>query len=199
VVTTKNRTTGETAVGGPQLPFNTAAGYAFKAGEINIAIAKRMTEVWMEGIRKQGELSQKTAQQFFEKVEERRDVDEGIFGRSSPFMWAPYVYDPFASWREWARRVQENTWDAHEAPERTAREVRESAAEQTARAVEVTAPSNGTFPIAGYDEKKVGEISRRLNTLTVEQLRRVKDYELRNKNRETLVREIDRKIAAASS
>ena len=113
-------------------------------------------------------------------------------------MWAPYVYDPFASWREWARRVQENTWDAHEAPVRTAREVRESAAEQTARVVEVTAPSNGTFPIAGYDEKNVGEISQRLNTLTVEQLRRVKDYERRNKNRETLVREIDRNIAAAS-
>ena len=66
MVTTKNRTTGETAVGGPQLPFNTAAGYAFKAGEINIAIAKRMTEVWMEGFRKQVELSQKTDHQFFE-------------------------------------------------------------------------------------------------------------------------------------
>jgi hypothetical protein len=194
VVTTKNRTTGETAVGDAQLPFNSAAGYAFKAGEINIEIAERMIEVWMEGFRKQGELSQ----QFLEKVEERRDVDEVFFGRSSPFMWAPYVHDPFAFWREWARRVQENTWDAHETPLRTAREVRESAAEQTARAVEVTVPSNGTFPIAGYDEKHVGEISRRLNTLTVEQLQRVKHYERRNRNRETFVREIDRKIAAAS-
>ena len=48
------------------------------------------------------------------------------------------------------------------------------------------------------DEKNVEEISRRLNTLTGEQLQRVKDYERRNKNRETLVREIDRNIAAAS-
>lgn len=70
--------------------------------------------------------------------------------------------------------------------------------EQTARAVETTAPINSTFPIAGYDEKNVEEISRRLKTLTGEQLRRVKDYERRNKNRETLVREIDRNIAAAS-
>lgn len=68
----------------------------------------------------------------------------------------------------------------------------------TTRAVETTAPINSTFPIAGYDEKNVEEISRRLKTLTGEQLRRVKDYERRNKNRETLVREIDRNIAAAS-
>ena len=101
-------------------------------------------------------------------------------------------------WREWARRAQENTRDAREQSVSTAREVRESAAEQTVRAVGTTAPSNSTFPIAGYDEKNAEEISRRLNTLTGEQLRQVKDYERRNKNRETLVREIDRNTAAAS-
>ena len=197
MVTTTNRKTNETVqrtVEDIQLSFNTAAEYASMVGEINTEIAKRMTEVWLEGFRKQGELSQ----QFLEKVEERRDVDEGFFGRSSPFMWAPYVHDPFAFWREWARRVQENTRDARVQTVSTAHGVRESAAEQTARAVETTAPISNTFPIAGYDEKNVEEISRRLKTLTGEQLRRVKDYERRNKNRETLVREIDRNIAAAS-
>jgi hypothetical protein len=202
VVTTTNRKTNETVqrtVEDIQLSFNTAAEYASMVGEINTDIAKRMTEVWLEGFQKQSELSQKTAQQFFKQVEEQgRGVDESFFTRSFPFMWAPFVYDPFAFWREWARRVQENTRDAREQSVSTAREVRESAAELTARAVETTAPSNSTFPIAGYDEKNVEEISRRLKTLTGEQLRRVKDYERRNKNRETLVREIDRNIAAAS-
>jgi hypothetical protein len=72
VVTTTNRTTGQTArrtVGDAQLSFYTAAEYASKVGEINTEIAKRMTEVWLEGFRKQSKLSQKTAQQFFEKVE----------------------------------------------------------------------------------------------------------------------------------
>jgi Asp-tRNA(Asn)/Glu-tRNA(Gln) amidotransferase C subunit len=201
VVTTTNRTTNETTqrtVGDIQLSFNTAAEYASKVGEINTEIAKRMTEVWLEGFRKQSELSQNTAQQFFKKVEEQGRVDESFFSRSFPFMWAPFVYDPFAFWREWAHRVQEDTRDAREQSVSTAREVRVSAAEQTARAVETTAPSNSSFPIAGYDEKNVEEISRRLNTLTGDQLQRVKDYERRNKNRETLVREIDRNIAAAS-
>jgi hypothetical protein len=181
-----------------QLSFNTAAEYASMVGEINTEIAKRMTEVWLEGFQKQSELSQKTAQQFFKQVEEQGRIDESFFTRSFPFMWAPFVYDPFAFWREWAHKVQENTRDARVQSVSAARGVRESAAEQTARAVETTAPINSTFPIAGYDEKNVEEISRRLKTLTGEQLRRVKDYERRNKNRETLVREIDRNIAAAS-
>jgi len=54
------------------------------------------------------------------------------------------------------------------------------------------------LPIPGYDEKKVGEITSRLDALTDEQLRRVRDYERRNKNRETLVREIEGKIRGAS-
>jgi hypothetical protein len=48
------------------------------------------------------------------------------------------------------------------------------------------------------NEKSVEEISARLDTLTVDQLERLKDYERRNKNRETLIREIDRRIGAAS-
>ncbi len=54
------------------------------------------------------------------------------------------------------------------------------------------------MPIPGYDEKSVGEITARLNTLTADQLERLKDYERRNKNRETLIREIDRRIGATS-
>ena len=64
MVTTTNRKTNETVqrtVEDIQLSFNTAAEYASMVGEINTEIAKRMTEVWLEGFQKQSELSQKTA------------------------------------------------------------------------------------------------------------------------------------------
>ena len=57
---------------------------------------------------------------------------------------------------------------------------------------------NGGFPIAGYDEMNVAEVSERLNSLTAEELKKVRDYERRNNNRETLVENIDRKIKAFS-
>ena len=44
----------------------------------------------------------------------------------------------------------------------------------------------------------VGEISGRLDSLTEEELKRVRDYEKRNKNRDTLIEQLDRKIRANS-
>jgi hypothetical protein len=103
-------------------------------------------------------------------------------------------YDPFGFWRDWAQRIQQTTRET----QNTAWDTQRTAAEETARVIETTAPTNGSLPIAGYDEKSVGEITARLDILTSEQLARLKDYEQRNKNRETLIREIERKIGAAS-
>src|SRR5215216_256587 len=50
------------------------------------------------------------------------------------------------------------------------------------------------FPIEGYDELTVEEVSDRLEGLSTEELRVVRDYEERNKNRDTLLEELDRKI-----
>src|ERR671916_1525210 len=53
------------------------------------------------------------------------------------------------------------------------------------------------FPIEGYDEMNVEEISGRLGGLSVEELQLVRDYEETNKKRETLLERMDRKIRAA--
>jgi hypothetical protein len=50
------------------------------------------------------------------------------------------------------------------------------------------------FPIEGYDELAVEEISGRLGGLSTEELRMVRDYEERNKNRGTILEQLDRKI-----
>jgi hypothetical protein len=54
------------------------------------------------------------------------------------------------------------------------------------------------FPIEGYDELTVDEISARLGALSTEELREVRDYEERNKNRETILEQLDRKIRSGS-
>jgi hypothetical protein len=43
------------------------------------------------------------------------------------------------------------------------------------------------FPIEDYDELTVEEVSARLGALSAEVLREVRDYEKRNKNRETIL------------
>ena len=53
------------------------------------------------------------------------------------------------------------------------------------------------FPIEGYDEMNVDEVSKHLDALSVEELQLVRDYEELNKKRETLLEQLDRKIRAA--
>src|SRR5215204_1276355 len=54
------------------------------------------------------------------------------------------------------------------------------------------------FPIEGYDELTVEEISGRLGNLSIDDLRVVRDYEERNKNRETVLEQLDRRIRSGS-
>jgi hypothetical protein len=176
----------------------TTMDYAAKTQEVNAELLRKTTEVWIEGFRKQTELSQKMGQEVFEKAEEHAHACQDFFGHwGFPVMGFPFVrvpYDLVGFWREWTQTVQQTARDT----QRTAWDTQRTTAEDTARVIETTAPpTNGSLPIAGYDQKSVGEITARLDTLTTDQLERLKDYERRNKNRGTLIREIDRRIRSA--
>ena len=54
------------------------------------------------------------------------------------------------------------------------------------------------FPIEGYDELTVEEISGRIGNLSIDDLRMVRDYEERNKSRETVLEQVDRRIRSGS-
>ncbi len=59
--------------------------------------------------------------------------------------------------------------------------------------------TGGGFPIPNYDELNVEEVKGMLDGLTAAQIREVREYEKRNKNRETLIEQFDRKLKAASA
>ena len=58
------------------------------------------------------------------------------------------------------------------------------------------ASTAGQPPFADYDEMDVEEITEQLDGLSEAQLRRVRNYEQGNKNRETLIAQIDRRLEA---
>jgi hypothetical protein len=190
--------TAEEMVRTAQQSAHTMTDYTVKVQEVNTELLRKTTEVWIDGLRKQTELSQDMIQEVFGKAEDQSRVYQDFFAQwGTPFMGFPFVrmpYDPFGFWREWTHTVQETARNTPSVAWDTPR----AAAEETARVIETTAPAIGSLPIAGYDEKSVAEITERLDTLTSDQLARLKDYERRNKNRETLIREIDRRTKSAS-
>jgi hypothetical protein len=153
--------------------------YFVKAQELNTRFAQRAVETWIDGFRRQSELSQDVAQELFKRAEEQTDALQGLFGQwGNVFMSFPFsgmMDAPLSFQRQGLRLVEAGA----------------RGAEEVAEAV--------TFPIEGYDEMNVAEISERLDGLSTDELKRVRDYEKRNKNRDTLIEQIDRKIRAASA
>ena len=85
---------------------------------------------------------------------------------------------------------------AEEAAERTEDVLRRT--EEATREAELRAAVYSALGTADYDSLSVDEISKRIDGLSDEQLEKVREFEKKNKDRETLVAQIDRKMRANS-
>jgi hypothetical protein len=83
---------------------------------------------------------------------------------------------------------------AEEATEQTEDVLRQT--EKVTREAELRTAVVGALGTANYDELTVEEVSKRIEGVPTEQLRKVREYEKKHKNRETLIEQIDRKIRA---
>ena len=59
--------------------------YTVKAQELNTQFARRAVETWIDGLRKQTELSQDVAQELFGRAEEQADAYRRFFGQWGNF------------------------------------------------------------------------------------------------------------------
>jgi hypothetical protein len=180
---------------------------------------------WMgdavEVVREQTEQNVRTAEAFARSVarqqEGLRTLTQGWVGAYRDF------FSPFAYMQEGMRTFQRATRQGLEATEQVARQglrATEQVAEQGLRVVEeateqtdevlrqtekVTRESElrtavfSALQPTDYDELTVAEISERLDALSVHQLEQVREFEKNNKDRETLVAQIDRKIRVKNS
>jgi hypothetical protein len=87
-------------------------------------------------------------------------------------------------------RVAENT------AEQTDKVLRQS--EKATREAELRTAVFSALETTDYDALTVDEVSRRIEGLPTEQLKKVREFEKNHKNRETLLEQIDRKIRASA-
>jgi hypothetical protein len=85
---------------------------------------------------------------------------------------------------------------AQEATEQTEQAIRQT--EQATRQAELESTVSSIFKTKNYNDLTVEEVSKKLNGLSAEDLKKVREYEKQNKNRETLIEQIDRKLKDAS-
>jgi uncharacterized protein YecA (UPF0149 family) len=149
-----------------------ATEYWVSSRERNTKVAQEIARSVTEGMRRQTDANEEFTSKIFEILEERDEAHKRFFEQwTEAFTSVPVDY---------ARQA------AHEA-------------QKTANIGVSTASVNGGFPIAGYDELSVEEISRRLDTLSDEQIKQVRDHERRTKNRKSLIEQFDRKLKVVAS
>jgi hypothetical protein len=187
----------------------------------NAEFVQGWTSDAVEVMREQTEHNVRTAEAFARGVSKQQEsfqaLTQGWVGAYREF------FSPLAYVQEGIKTFQRATQQGLEATQQVARQglqateqvtrqglrVAEEATEQTeqvlrqtekaTRQAELQAAVLGALKTANYDELTVDEISERLDGLSTEQLKQVREYEKQNKDRETLIGQIDRKIRVKNS
>ena len=128
--------------------------------------------------RKQAELNQRMVQRLYGEAEGQTYAFQGLTKDWMSALSMPF-FDPFGFWGEGVQTTTRNV-------ERMTDATRE-------------AMQGVMFPIVGYDEMNVSEVTEKLEGLSIEDLERVRDYERRNKNRETVLERIDQRANALTT
>lgn len=178
------------------------------------------TRDWMSGgieaLRDQTEQNRRTAEAFVRSARQQqeglRNLAEGWTGayRSffSPFDYAQGILRSAGQATQKGLQVtqqatQQGLQLAEGAAEQTEWVVQQTQqvvrqAEEVVKEAETQAAVLNALGTEDYEELSVTDISKKLDALSAENLVKLREYETRNKNRETLVAQIDRKIKTDS-
>jgi stalled ribosome alternative rescue factor ArfA len=168
----------QTMSGTTQNSAYTAIDYALKTQEMNTKLLQQSSQAWIEGFRYQAKLSQGMAQVFF-----------GQWGNALAGMTHVALPVQRQSNSEVSEPATKDTQKATEPAAKDDQNNTEIAAKDAQKNTETA-----TFPIEGYDEMNVEEVSERLDGLSVDELKRVRKYEKANKGRGSLRKEMKQKI-----
>ena len=178
--------------------YRVVYGQAAESAERQQQRAREFSELVSSNLREQAEAGRASAQQLSEQAARQQQAGQQL-RRESVEAYAEFLNEAFS-------RYQSNTEQATESAREGVRTLAETttgllgtatgAVGSTVEGAERAAEA-AVFPIEGYDEMNVEEVSERLDGLSVEELQLVRDYEETNKKRETLLEKMDRKIRAA--
>ena len=173
-------------------------GQAAESAERQQQRAREFSELVSSSLEEQTEAGRANAQQLSEQAARQREA------------YAQFLNDAFARYRAGTEQATQSAQSGMRTLTDTTTGLLGTATGAVGTATGAAGAAAGSavdsaeqateamvFPIEGYDEMNVDEVSQRLDGLSVEELQLVRDYEELNKKRETLLEQMDRKIRAA--
>jgi hypothetical protein len=176
-------------------------GQATESAERQQQRAQAFSDLVQGNLEEQAEAGRANVQQLTEQASRQQEAGQQ-FARESVEAYAQFLNDAFSQYRAGTDQAVGTVREGARTLSDTASGLVGTATGAVGTAAEAqvdaasSAAESAVFPISGYDDMNVEEVSKQLNDLSTEELRLVRDYEERNKNRESLLTQMDRKIRA---
>lgn len=178
--------------------YRVVYGQAAESAERQQQRAQEFSELVSRDLREQTEAGRANARQLSEQAGRQQEAGQAL-ARESVEAYAEFLNEAFARYRSGTEQAAQSAREGARTLTETTTGLLGTATGAVGAGVEGAerAAEAAVFPIEGYDEMNVDEISGRLDGLTVEELQLLRDYEEINKKRETLLEQMDRKIRAS--
>ena len=176
-------------------------GQAAESAERQQQRAQEFSNLVQGNLEEQAEAGRANVQQLTEQANRQREAGQQ-FARESVEAYTQFLNDAFSQYRAGTDQAVGTVREGARTLSDTATGLVGTATGVVGTAagapVDAASPAaeSAVFPISGYDDMNVEEVSKHLNDLSTEELQLVRDYEERNKNRESLLTQMDRKIRA---
>jgi hypothetical protein len=148
----------------------------------------QLTEVFfnqtINNLHAQAEQNRQAAQQLADQQQRQAEAAQTLT-RESVDAYMGFMDSMFSWWQGSIQTAERST------EESSARTVGARPEESSTRS-----STGDDLPISDYDSLNVEEVTSKLEGLSVEEKRRVRDYEAQNKNRSSMLKEIDARIEA---
>jgi hypothetical protein len=155
-------------------------------------LARDFSERVLDHLKEQAESGRATSEQLADQARRQQEAGRAV-ARESVNAYIDFLDTAFSQYREGTQRAVGSAQEGARAVSQITDHVVGTVAGVTRTTAESVA---GQPPIDGYDEMNVEEVTSRLDGLSEAELRRVRNYEQGNKNRETLITQIDRRLEA---
>ena len=178
--------------------YRVVYGQASESGQRQQQRAQEFSELVRNSLKEQAEAGRSNAEQLSEQATRQQEAGQE-FARESVDAYTQFLDDAFSRYMAGTEAATERAREGARSLSDTTMGLVGTATGAAGAATDAmgSAAESTVFPISGYDEMNVDEISGRLGDLSVEEVRLLRDYEERNKNRDSLLEQMDRKIRAS--
>ena len=168
--------------------YQAVADRGRSAYELNAQLTEQFFNRVVENLRTQAESNRQMTEELTSQVQRGQEASRQL------------TQESVSAYMDFLNSTFSFSQAAPQAAERGAQEV---ARGTETGSLETTAPSSQAdgddLPLEDYDSLNIRQISERLDELSDEEIRRLRDYESQNKNRRTLMERLDQRIETGSA